>query len=193
MRNRLTPEQDRRLASASVIAKLAANRTFEWWLDARTGNSWRGQWLSETNRSTGILDAPTIDGLFDIAFAPYEGAQAREYLQRFEDGNTPLILLLNYCKKNMPGFEPNLTVLYVYRSIEFEYTTKNNGLTVEVRLQSGPGPDPLLKLAIYSRHQKNDNHTLQNYKAHGEVAEMVDGIVQYAKKVGFDIGRLDEP
>lgn len=184
----LTEDQEIRLETANIVAKSLDGSTFKWWLNAHTKTSYRGQW-EDRGYGSGreMFEEPTIDELFDKALKMYEGVACAKFFESFENMNTPLLKVLNFCKKNIPGFECDRRTLYLDKRIECYYTTKS-GL-MSVRFGFYPGDRTAIRL--WFTNQKYFSYdTLEWFQDVAEVSSVFTPVKEYAQSIGLEFEKV---
>lgn len=179
----LTEDQAIRLETANIVAKSLDGLTFKWWLNAHTETSYRGQW-GGCGSGREMFEEPTIDELFDKALKGYEGEACATFFESFENMNTPLLLVLNFCKKNVPGFKCDRRTLYVDQRIDCYYTTKSGLMTVRFFLYPDRGNGTAIRM--WCNNQKHfSTETLEWFQDVAEVSSVFTPVKEYAMSIGM--------
>lgn len=173
----LTPAQERRLRTANIVAEgRDSDRTFKWWLNAHTGNTYRGHWENAFGHSGEIIDADTIDELFDIGLARYEGRTAIEFFAEFEERNYKLCLLKIFCEKNLKYFSQiNERDFFVHRCLEGYIRSDNDMLAAKFTYSAGSGD-----FAVWSSRMNYSTHSVKYYM---DMIEVANGVIMVANKI----------
>lgn len=182
----LTESQAQRLQKANIVASCTAGpRYFHWWPNAHTGNSYRGEWRFSHGYNYGnqIIDADTIDELFDKGLSEFEGKRASDFLLDFEEKNYKICLLKAYLERTIKNYKASIDKFFVEKRFEGYITTASDKITVRFHYQSTTGV-----FSVYNLREHYRNQCMSYYEDMAEISSILKDIMNKIKelKLPFD-------